>query len=87
MGSSGHGNSLATVDGGIGVVTLGGETLREASAPCCIEGHFSLSFDGMFALDVDLDDNQTSSAENLEEGLKGLIDEGEHYYIDIQRRV
>lgn len=69
--------SLTTVDGGVGVVSLGVETVQEASAPCCVGGNFSLAFDGAFALDVDLEsDADTSSAAYLAEGLGDVINEG-----------
>lgn len=69
--------SLKTVDGGVGVIFQGVETVQEASALCCVGGNFSLDFDGTFALDVDLDsDADTASAAHLAEGLGDVINEG-----------
>lgn len=66
-----------TVDGGVGVISQGVETVQEASALCCVGGNFSLSFDGTFALDVDLEsDADASSAAYLAEGLGDVISEG-----------
>lgn len=65
------------VDGGVGVVSVGAETVQEASADCCIGGGFSLTFDSILALDVDLEnDAATLSASYMAEGLRGVINEG-----------
>lgn len=72
---SGQDYSLATVDGGIGVVAFGVYTVREASAPCCIEGNFSLHFNGVHALDVDLDGNVTARSDGLRAGIEDAIEE------------
>lgn len=61
------------VGGGVGVVDVGVETLREASAPCCIEGNFSLSFDDHHVADIELGDNATTNSKLLEEALKSTI--------------
>lgn len=69
--------SLTLVDGGVGIVSVGAETLQEASATCCIGGNFSLAFDGTLALDVDLEsDAETLSASYMVEGLRDVISEG-----------
>lgn len=69
--------SLTTVDGGVGVISQGVETVQEAPALCCVGGNFSLAFDGTFALDVDLEsDDDRSSSAYLEEELGDVINEG-----------
>lgn len=68
--------SLVHVAGAVGEVSLGTETIREASARCCIEGNFSLTFDGVFVSDVDLDDNGTTRGDNLIEMLEDAITPG-----------
>lgn len=51
--------------------------MQEASSPCCIGGNFSLSFDGTFGLNIDLEsDDDRSSAAYLEGGLGDIINEG-----------
>lgn len=72
---------LTTVDGGVGTVTVGVDTIREASGQCCIGGNFSLSFDGeVVAVAVDLEDsNGTARSDNLREGIEDAIDPGEYY--------
>lgn len=70
-------SSLAMVDGGIGVVSAGAETVQEASADCCIGGDFSLTFDGTFALGFDLEsDTDALSGPHIAEGLRDVINEG-----------
>lgn len=70
-------NSLAMVNGGVGVVSVGAETEQEASADCCVGGDFSLTFDGTFALDIDLEsDANTLSASYMAEGLRDVINAG-----------
>lgn len=70
-------NSLTMVDGGVGVVSVGAETVQEASALCCVGGDFSVAFDGAFALDIDLEsDADTLSASYMAEGLRDVINEG-----------
>lgn len=72
---------LTTVDGGVGTVTVGVDTIREASGQCCIGGNFSLSFDGeLVAVTVDIDDsNGTVRSDYLREGIEDAIDPGEYY--------
>lgn len=68
---------LAMVDGGVGVVSFGVETVQEASALCCIGGDFSLAFDGIDALDIDLESiPDMTSAVYVAEGLGSAIDQG-----------
>lgn len=73
---SGQDNSLTTVHGRIGVVAVGVEIIRGASAACCIQGNFSLAFNGITAIDIDLDDNGTKSSDFLREGLQDVINQG-----------
>lgn len=71
-------DAFAVVDGGVGVVSTGAGTVREASAPCCIGGNFSLTFGGTFALDVDLESGDSASrGELFTERLEDAIREGE----------
>lgn len=71
-------NTLMVVDGGVGVVSSGTETVQEASTLCCIGGNFSLTFDGTFVLDVDLESGaNASSAEYVTGGLGDAIGDGE----------
>lgn len=74
--SLGMENSLVHVAGAVGEVSLGAATIREASARCCIEGNFSLTFDGVFVSDVDLEDNGTTRGDNLIEMLEDVITPG-----------
>lgn len=62
---------MKVTNGGVGVASVGVETLQEASAICCIGGNFSLSFDGFDVFDVDLenDANAATSAASLVEAL------------------
>lgn len=69
-------DSLSLVGGGVGVVDVGVETLQEASAPCCIEGNFSLFFDGHHVADIELGNSATTNSKLLEEVLKSVIVEG-----------
>lgn len=68
------------MDGAIGVVSLGAETVREASALCCPGGSVSLAFDGAFAFDVSLegDSADSASAAYVAAGLGGVINEGKN---------
>lgn len=72
----GEESSLENVVGAVGVVSLGVETVREASARCCIGGNFSLTFDGMFVSDIDLDDNATARGDQLSKMLEDAISPG-----------
>ncbi len=68
---------LAIVDGGVGVVSFGVETVQKASALCCIGGEFSLAFNGNDALDIDLESiPDMTSAIYVAEGLGSAIDQG-----------
>lgn len=66
---------MAAINGGGGVVSVGVETLQEASAICCIGGNFSLTFDGFDVFDVDLenDANASTTAASLVEALGDVI--------------
>lgn len=68
--------ALVHVAGAVGVVSLGAQTIREASARCCIGGNFSLTFDGVFVSDIDLDDNVTTRGYNMSETLEDVISPG-----------
>ena len=68
---------LTMIDGAVGVVSFGVETVQEVSALCCIGGDFSLTFDGVDALDIDLEsDTDMTSAAYVAEGLGSAIPEG-----------
>lgn len=71
--SMGEESSLINVPGAVGVVSLGAQTFREASARCCIGGNFSLTFDSVFVSDIDLDDNGTRRGDDLSEALEDVI--------------
>lgn len=75
-------DSLSLVGGGVGIVDVGVETLQEVSAPCCIEGNFSLSFDGHHVADIELGDKATTNSKLLEKVLKSVIVEGKWSEID-----
>lgn len=63
--------------GAVGEASSGVETLREASAPCCVRGNFFLSFDNVFVLDVDMSNEEHTTSEYFEEALKEAMDQGE----------
>lgn len=69
--------TLAPVAGAIVDVIPDVQTLREASAPCCVGGNFSLSFDGVFVLGVDLNNAEHATSEYVQEALEDAIDQGE----------
>lgn len=75
--SLGEESSLTHIAGAVGVVSLGAQTVREASAQCCIGGNFSLTFDSVLVSDIDLDDNGTTRGNDLSEALEDMIAPGE----------
>lgn len=74
--SMGEESSLVNVPGAVGVVSLGAQTIREASARCCIGGNFSLTFDSVFVSDINLDDNGTRHGDDLHEALEDVVTPG-----------
>lgn len=78
-GSETEESRLAPTAGAVGVVAAGVETVREASTTCCIGGNFSLSFNGLVTVDVDLADVERASSDYLVEILEDVIDEGKSW--------